>query len=364
MMHYISAPQAHSAHTLHLSRADCSLGEVRTKKKFQCFIYKFLILLFLLQSILLPPCAAWALDVYPSHQIRFVVGFAAGGPTDIIARVLAKDMSETLGQPIVVENKAGASAMIATREVKNATPDGYTLLFSSLGMNVNPILLGEAAGYNPKTDFTPISNAANLPLVAVTAYNSPFKSMTELLSVAKSKPEAVSFASSGSGGSGHLAGELLATLIKQKMLHVPFKGNGPALLEVMSARVDFMFYPVIGLADNVATKRVSVLAVGTAKRLAQFADKPTMSELGFTGFEETAPWVGLLGPAKTPPFVVDKLYSAMSKALAKPEVRAQLERLGAVIVGDTPTQFEAFLKRDYERWENVIKSAAIKVDLN
>jgi tripartite-type tricarboxylate transporter receptor subunit TctC len=151
---------------------------------------------------------------------------------------------------------------------------------------------------------------------------------------------------------------------KQKMLHVPYKGNGPALLEVMSGRVDFMFYPVIGLAENVNAKRVSILAVGTAKRLPQFPDKPTMSEIGFPGFEETAPWVGLLAPAKTPPAIINKLYSAMNKALAKAEVRAQLEKLGAVVVGDTPEQFQAFLKRDYERWESVVKAAAIKVDLN
>ena len=301
---------------------------------------------------------------FPSKPIRLVVGFAAGGPTDIIARVLAKDMSVLLGQPIIIDNKAGASSMIATREVKNSAPDGYTLLFSSLGLNVNPILLGEQAGYNPKTDFTPISNAATLPLVAVNAYDAPVKSMAELLRAAQGKPEAVSFASSGSGGSGHLAGELLGTLAKAEMLHVPYKGNGPALLEVMAGRVDFMFYPVIGLADNVAAKRIKILAVGTAKRLSQFSDAPTMSEVGFPGFEATAPWVGMLAPAKTPTTVVNRLNDAMVKALAKPEVKAQLEKLGAVIVADSPSEFAAYLKRDYERWEQVIKTAGIKADVN
>lgn len=307
---------------------------------------------------------ALAADPYPTKPIRLLVGFAAGGPTDVIARVLAKDMTATLGQSVVVENKAGASSMIATREVRNAAPDGYTLLFSSLGMNVNPILLGDQAGYNPKTDFTPISNAANLPLVMVNAYDAPLKSVGDLLKKARSKPEAVSFASSGSGGSGHLAGELFATQAKSKMLHVPFKGNAPALLDVMANRVDFMFYPVIGLADHLATKRIQILAVGSAKRLTQFPDAPTMGEVGFAGFEETAPWVGLLGPAKTPPAVVARLHEAMTKALAKPDVRAQLEKLGAVIVGDTPAEFTAFLKRDYERWDSVIKAAAVKADLN
>ena len=308
--------------------------------------------------------SAHAADPFPNKPIRLLVGFAAGGPTDVIARVLARDMSITLGQTIFVENKAGASSMIATREVKSAAPDGYTLLFSSLGLNVNPILLGEQAGFNPKTDFTPISNAATLPLVAVSAYDAPIKTMPELLKKARSKPEAVSFASSGSGGSGHLAGELLATLAKAKMLHVPYKGNGPALLEVMAGRVDFMFYPVIGIADNVAARRVIILAVGTAKRLPQFPDTPTMAEAGFPGFEETAPWVGMLAPAKTPSAIVNQLHDAMVKALAKPDVRAQLEKLGAVIVGNSPAEFTAYLKRDYDRWENVIKTAAIKPEVN
>ena len=308
--------------------------------------------------------AAHAADPFPNKPIRLLVGFAAGGPTDVIARVLARDMSISLGQTIFVENKAGASSMIATREVKSAAPDGYTLLFSSLGLNVNPILLGEQAGFNPKTDFTPISNAATLPLVAVSAYDAPIKTMPELLKKARSKPEAVSFASSGNGGSGHLAGELLATLAKAKMLHVPYKGNGPALLEVMAGRVDFMFYPVIGIADNVAAKRVIILAVGTAKRLPQFPDTPTMAEAGFPGFEETAPWVGMLAPAKTPPAIVNQLHDAIVKALAKPDVRAQLEKLGAVVVGNSPAEFTAYLKRDYERWENVIRTAAIKPEVN
>ena len=308
--------------------------------------------------------SAQTAEPFPAKSIRLLVGFAAGGPTDVIARVLARDMTNTLGQAVFVENKAGASSMIATREVKNAAPDGYTLLFSSLGLNVNPILLGEQAGFNPKTDFTAISNAATLPLVAVSAYEAPIKTMPELLKKARTKADAVSFASSGNGGSGHLAGELLATLAKAKMLHVPYKGNGPALLEVIGGRVDFMFYPLIGIAENVAVKRLNVLAVGTAKRLPQFPDAPTMSEVGFPGFEETAPWVGLLAPAKTPAAIVNRLNDAMLKALAKPEVKAQLEKLGAVIVGDSPAAFTAYLKRDYDRWEQVIKSAAIKPDAN
>jgi tripartite-type tricarboxylate transporter receptor subunit TctC len=318
----------------------------------------------ILSSAMALSSTIYAADNYPTKPVRLLVGFAAGGPTDVIARVLAKEMTASLGQAVVVENKAGASSMIATREVRNAAADGYTLLFSSLGMNVNPILLGDGAGYNPKTDFAPISNAANLPLVAVNAYTSPVKTIEELFKKARSKPAAVSFASSGNGGSGHLAGELLGTLLKSKMLHIGYKGNGPALLDVIGGQVDFMFYPVIGIADQVSAKRLNVLAVGTPKRLPAFPDTPTMAEAGFPGFEETAPWVGMLAPAKTPAAVINTLHEAMSKALAKPEVRAQLEKLGAVVVGDTPAQFAAFLKRDYERWDGVIKAAGIKADPN
>jgi tripartite-type tricarboxylate transporter receptor subunit TctC len=306
--------------------------------------------------------SAAAEEKYPSRPIRLLVGFAPGGPTDVIARIIAKDMSVTLGQPIYVENKAGASSMIATREIKNAEPNGYNLLFASLGMNVNPILLGAEAGYNPKTDFAPISNAAILPMVLVTAYNAPYKNLSELTARIASKPEAVTFASSGNGGSGHLAGELLGTLVKQKMLHVPFKGNGPALVEVMAGRVDFMFYPIIGIADSVAARKVRILAIGTAKRHPQFPDAPTMAESGFPGFEETAPWVGMLAPAKTPPAIVNKLNEAMVKALAKAEIKAQMEKLGAVIVGDSPAQFADYLKRDYSRWEHVIKASGAKAE--
>lgn len=304
---------------------------------------------------------AQATEDFPTKPIRLVVGFDTGGPTDVIARVLAKEMSITLGQNVFVDNKVGASGMIAIREVKNAAANGYTLLFSAPGLNVNPILLGEQAGFDPQKDFTPIANAATLPMVVVTAYDSSARSFADLLRKAGAKTEGVSFASSGVGSPPHLAGELLGRQAGLKMLHVPYKGNGPALLEVMAGRVDFMFYPVVGIADNYAAKRLNILAVGTPRRLAQFPEIPTMSEAGFPGFEETAPWVGMLAPAKTPPAIVSRLNDAMLKALAKPEVKVQLNKLGAEIVGDSPTAFAAYLKRDYNRWQDVIRAANIQL---
>jgi tripartite-type tricarboxylate transporter receptor subunit TctC len=314
-------------------------------------------------AVVLCACLAWsaqaAADQFPTRPIRLLVGFDAGGPTDVIARVLANQISMTLGQAVVVENKVGASGMIATREVRNATADGYTLLFSAPGLNVNPILLGDRAGFDPQKDFTPVGNAATLPMVLVTAYGSGLKNVADILKKAATDPEGVSFASSGIGSPPHLAGELLGQQAHVKMLHVPYKGNGPALVEVMAGRVDFMFYPVLGIADNLAAKRLNVLAVGTPERLPQFPGIPTLSEAGFPGFEETAPWVGMLAPAKTPSSVIHRLNDAMVNALAKPEVRAQLQKLGAEIVGGSPGNFDAYLRRDYQRWDRVIRAAKI-----
>lgn len=324
-----------------------------------------------MKSLFLRFVAAWAIfgiaqahgaDTYPSRPIRLVVGFAAGGPTDVVARILAREMTTSMGQSVVVENKTGANALIATKDVLHAKPDGYSLHFASLSYNVNPILSPEQAGYDPMADFVPVSLVATLPMVTVTAYESPVTSMQDLIKKARAQPKSVSFASPGVGGSGHLAGELLSTLAKAEMTNVPFRGNAPALMEVMSGRVTFMFYPIIGIADYVATKRVKILAVGTASRLAQFPGVPTMAEVGFPGFEETAPWLGMLAPAKTPPAVVKRLNEEILKALAKPEVKESMKNLGGIVVGSSPADFSAYLKQDHDRWERVIKASGIKLD--
>lgn len=299
---------------------------------------------------------------YPSRPIRFVVGFSAGGPTDVIARITGQDIGVALGQTVVVENRAGANAQIATELVARATPDGHTLLFSSLSLLVNSILLESKARYDPFKDFMPISNAAILPMVVVTSPASKLNSLKELLAAAKAKPGAITYGAPGHGGSGHLAGALLENLSGTKMTTIPFRGNGPALTDVMAGQVTFMFYPMVGIADQVASKRLKALAVGTAKRHADFADVPTMAESGFPGFEETAPWVGLLAPTGTPAAIVDRLSVEMRKSLAKPETIARLKSLGANTVGDTPGEYLKFLKKDHERWARVIKASGVKAE--
>jgi tripartite-type tricarboxylate transporter receptor subunit TctC len=292
---------------------------------------------------------------YPARPVKIVVGFAAGGPTDVIARVVAQDLSTSLGQSFIVENRPGANAIIATEAVAHSAADGYTTLFSSLSLLVNAILPGTQARYDPFRDFAPVSNAAVLPMVIVTAAASPDHSMQELLARAKAKPGEVSYGTSGIGGSSHLA-------TGTKMINVPFKGNGPALAEVMAGRVSFMFYPIVGIADQVAAKKIKVLAVGTPRAHPDFPGVPTMAESGLPGFEETAPWVGMLAPAGTPAAVVDRLGEEMRKSIAKSETRDRFKSLGAVAVADTPAEFAAFLKKDYDRWARVIKASGVKAE--
>ena len=313
-------------------------------------------------SALLPVTASAQTAPYPTQPIKMLIGFAAGGPTDVIGRILAQHMTTTLGQSVVVENRTGANSLIATREVAKAKPDGYTVLFASLSHNVNRLLLNEKAEYEPLGSFAPVSLVANLPLVVVTAYDSPYKTLQDLIAAAKSKPEAISYGSAGNGGSAHLAGALMATMTDSKMVHVPFRGNAPALTEVMAGRVSFMFYPMIGIAGQVADKRLRVLAVGSSKPMPDFPGVPTMAASGFPDFEQTAPWVGMLAPAGTPKAIVDQLNAALKKALAQPEIIKRMKDLGASPIGDTPDEFRAFLVKDSERWARVIKASGIKAD--
>lgn len=303
-----------------------------------------------------------AAQTYPARPVKFVVGFAAGGPTDVIARILAQDMSAAVGQSFVVENRPGANAIIATEAVAHSAPDGYTTLFSSLSLLVNPLLPGTKAKYDPFKDFAPVSNVASLPMVVVTAPGSPFNSMKELISLAKAKPGELSYGTSGIGGSTHLAGAMLENMTDTKMINVPFKGNGPALAEVMAGRVTFMFYPVIGIAGHVTGGKLKALAVGTEKPDPDFPNVPTMAQAGFPGLEVTAPWVGVLAPAGTPTPAVNRLAEEIRKSLAKPEIRARMREQGAVIIGDAPAEFAAFLRKDQERWARVIKASGVKAE--
>lgn len=312
----------------------------------------------------LAPSAAHAqqAQAYPTKPIRLLIGFAPGGPTDAVMRMVAQEMGTTLGQTVVVENKPGANSMIATNEVGRAAPDGYTLLGSTLADNVNAILSPDRAKFRAARDFESVGLTATVPMIAVTAYDSPIKTVQDAVKMAKAQPGALSYGSAGVGGSAHLAGALLSTQSNTDMTHVPFKGNGPALSEVMAGRVSFMFYPMVGVRDLTQQKRLRALAVSTPQRNPDFPDVPTMAEAGFPGFDEYTPGMGILAPQGTDKAIVVKLNQALRAAVAKPEIAARFAALGAVPSTGTPQEFHAWLEKDYERWERVIKAAGVKAE--
>jgi len=302
---------------------------------------------------------AWAQE-FPTRPIRFVVGYAAGGPTDVIARIVAQDVTSTLGQSVIVENKAGANGNIGTEFVARSPADGYTLIVNTLSHNVNPLLA--PVKYDPVKDFAPVTLAAALPQVVVVGYDSPIHTMADLVARAKSSPGAVTFGSAGNGGSAHLTAALLEQRSGTKMTHVPFRGNAPALTEVVAGRVDFMFYPMIGVADLVNQKRVKVIGVTTAQRHPDYPNVPTMAESGFPGFDQYVGPVGFMAPAGTPQPVIDKLAQAIRSSLQKPATVDRLRQLGAVVVASSPTEYRDWLKGDAERWAQLVKAANVKAE--
>jgi tripartite-type tricarboxylate transporter receptor subunit TctC len=277
--------------------------------------------------------------------------------------VVAQDMSAALGQGVAVENRTGANSLIATQAAARAEPDGYTLLATTLAHNVNHILMGpDKTQYDPIKSFSPISLLAVLPMVAVTKPESPLNSLQDIVAAAKARPGELTYGSAGNGGSAHLAAALLETLSRTKMTHVPFRGNAPALTEVMAGRVSFMFYPMVGIPDQVAQKRLKALAITTQKPHPDLPGVPTTTEAGFPGFDEYTPGVGIVGPAGLPAPVVARLNQSIRASLAKPETLERLRQLGAVAAPSSPDEFRDYLQQDRARWERVIKAAGVKAE--
>lgn len=305
---------------------------------------------------------ALAQSDYPNKPIKLIVGYSAGGPTDVLARVLGQEIGGTLGQSVIVDNKPGVNGNIATDFVQRAPADGYTLLINTISHNVNPLIQPDRIKYDPVKDFTPISMIAVLPQVIVVAGDSPYKTLGDLVKKAQSAPSAVSYGTAGVGGSAHLAAALLEQRSKTQMNHIPFKGNAPALTEVMSGRVDFMFYPMIGLTDFVTSGKIRILAATTAKRHPDYPQVPTTAELGFPGFEDYAQPIGFIAPAGLPAPIAAKLDAAVIAALNKPAMQARLKSLGADVQHRGPADYREWLIQDRARWAQLIKSANIKAE--
>jgi len=294
---------------------------------------------------------------FPNKPITTVVGFEPGGGTDTTARIIAPTLGELLGQQVVVENRSGAGGDIAVDYVAKQTPDGYSLVLANVGaLAVNPHIL--KTPYDPLKDLQPISMAVVFPNVLVVQPSLPIKSVKDYVAYAKQKP-GVTYASSGIGGAGHLAGELLRMMAKIDITHVPYKGGGPAMQGFLGGQVDSFFATPISTASQMKSGKARAIATTGAKRDPLMPDVPTVAESGYPGYEALN-WYGYLAPAKTPKEVIERLHRDIAKALATPKVVEGLRKTGVEPVAMTPEEFGRYIKREYDTWGKVVKEAGIK----
>lgn len=301
---------------------------------------------------------AWS-QAYPSKPIKLVVGFPAGGSTDVIARLVAKKVGETLGQAVVVDNRPGAASNIAAQEVAKAPADGYTLLYMTSTLAVNDALYPKLP-FNLATDFTPVTPVVDSPCVLSLHPSLAARNLKEFVALAKSRPGAISYASAGSGSASHLATELFKTMAGVDLLHVPYKGGGPALTDFLGGHVKVLINCQIStVRDNAKTGRLIPLAVTSRQRLSNMPELPTMSEAGLTGYEATV-WNGILAPAGTPRDVVAKVNAAFAQAVK--ELTPALIEIGAYPMYSNPDNFSEFLKTEIARWATVVKRSGARAE--
>jgi len=303
--------------------------------------------------------SAFAQAKYPDKPIKILVGFAAGGPTDIIGRLIGSRLEKELGQPVIIENKPGGGSNIATAEAARAKPDGYTLFLGTVA-NASNMSVYKKLNYDTERDFIPISQLVSSPSVLVVNNDLPVKTLAELIAYAKANPGKLSFASSGAGGSPHLAGEMLKQRAGIDALHVPYKGAAPALNDVMGGTVSMGFKTASGVTGTIQAGRLRAIAIASGTRLPQLPNVPTLAELGFKDFEVSS-WSGLFAPKGTPPEIINILGKATVDILKNPEVRKQLEAMGAIPVGSTPEEFKKYVHSEIKKWGVVAKSANIKL---
>jgi tripartite-type tricarboxylate transporter receptor subunit TctC len=297
---------------------------------------------------------------YPDRPIKIIVPYAAGGAVDIVARSVGQPLGEALKQPVIVDNRPGASANIGMDLAARAAPDGYTLLMASNGIATNMALFTNLA-FDGRRDFVAVARIGYAPLVIVVPASSPAKSLKDLLAMAKAEPGKLTYASAGNGSSGHLAGELLKSMAKIDVLHVPYKGGAPAITDLLGERISFMPINPVEVIAHIRSGRLRAVAVASDKRFPLLPDLPTVAEAGLPGYEASV-WWGLVAPAKTPAAIVRQLNAETNKALANPAIARRLSELGVVITAGTPEEFGAFIKSQTELWSDVIKSAGIKPD--
>jgi len=297
---------------------------------------------------------------YPTGPVRVIVPFPPGGGVDSMGRIVGQKLSEVLGKPVVIDNRAGANGMIGSEAVAKSSKDGYTLLVNGANFVTTPLLFSKVT-YDPIRDFDPISLMALGPNVLVVHPSLPVKSVKELIALAKAKPGHVQFAGSGSGSTPHLAGELFNTMAGVNMMHIPYRGSGPAMIGLLSGEASIMFLPAINAGPHLKTGRLRALAVTSRERLPAMPELPTVSESGLKGYESSQ-WYGVLAPAGTPADVLGLLNAHIAKIMQAADMKQRLTAEGLVTVGSTREQLAAHINNEITKWAKVIKQSGAKVD--
>jgi len=300
-------------------------------------------------------------QAWPSKPIRFVIPYPPGGASDVTARTLGIKLAEALGQPVVIENRPGANGIIALENVAKSAPDGYTLLMANLGPNaINAAVYGKLP-YDSIRDFTPIMLTTLVPQILVVNAALPVASVRELIALAKAQPGKLNFASAGNGASNHLSGELFMSMTGVQLTHVPYKGDTPAMTDVIAGQVAMMFPTAIAATPHVKGGRLRALAVTSRKRVGSLPELPTVEEAGVPGFEAVS-WGGVMGPGGLPREIVARLHAELARILKMPDVSEKLSGLGAEIVAGTPEEFAAYLQAEIAKWGKVARDANVKLD--
>lgn len=299
--------------------------------------------------------AAWA-QSFPTRPIRLVVPYPPGGASDVTARLLAQKLNEAWGQPVTVENRPGANGIIACEVVATAAPDGHTILMGNVGPNAINQTLYRNLPYNCVTSFAPVTLTTVVPIVLVATPNLPAKDVRELVAYAKQRPGEVTFASAGPGSSNHLTGEMLKIRAGLDMQHVPYRGDGPAMTDVMAGRVSMMFATAVAAMPHIQSGGVRPLGVAVAKRIPALPAVATIVEQGIPEFD-AASWGGILAPAQTPPAIIERYHTELTRILATPDVREKLAGLGAEVVGNRPDEFAAYIRSEIDKWGTAVRAS-------
>ena len=303
---------------------------------------------------------AAAAQEYPSKPIRILVGYTAGGAVDVVARTVGQHLSDTLRQPVIVENKPGAGTNIAVKSLIDSPPDGYTLMLTANALAAN-MALYTPAPFDAEKDVAPVALVGRIPVVIAAGASTPYASLQGLIQAAKAKPGTINYATPGNGSTPHLAMELFTRAAGIQLSHVPYKGGAQAITDVLGGQLPLVAVNALEVVPHVKAGKLRVLAVMSPTRSAMLPDTPTIAESGYGGFEASV-WYGLIAPAKTPQAIVDKLYAAVQKALAAPDVQKRISDVGGEVTPGTPAQFAKLIHDERIRYEKLVREANIRLD--